>query len=745
MEALAETLTPGTPVYNRSRRGFVAAIERKPGEPRSFMLGSGVMRAVGGSVVVVWDNGTMNPDIPDTMAEDWAAEARRMELPFVADHAEIYAAARQARDDAWKRRQEEQAEAKRRADEYAAEIAPKIPADAKAVIVAEFRRDDSDTMTDYFASVTERTIILAFSSHTRDLFPELRKAARNHPETAHLADAPESAEHREKWSMGAGYYLAAGSYRHDTGWQVRKRSIGGDTPEARAKSVPIGEWSLPEPAKATEAGAVPVGGFTVEKHTHTKRGFDMWIAILPGRVEREEFDRLRNAAEALGGWYSRPWGKTPGGFAFKVEADALAFANAEPSDTPPDGSGPGESAPRVREGMGDKLRALADGMRRDIDSKLGDRRRNTPKQQREADAARIEGTRLQRAQKGLRSLADLHDAGAVPPILAKVTTKAAALELARSHIDRSRAGYYDAGIDTGKPALDTPEAAAFWELIGGGPSEAERQAEELRRKIDSLRFAKIPGYFPTPAAVVARMIEAADIPEGEATILEPSAGSGAILDAVHAAKPGALLYPIERHTTLRDILKGKGYQCHADDFNEYEAEAIFDRVLMNPPFENGQDIEHVRRAFDCLKPGGRLVAIMSPGPFFRQDRKATEFRAWFDELGGERRDLPAGAFKESGTGTATVMVIIDKPEGDPEPVTAPAVDMPKGTRIGTAHFASIAAARSYYAGQGFDAADVLDKLEAGEIHIGPPEGKPGDRIHLDQSEGRFFIEMGGLL
>jgi hypothetical protein len=44
----------------------------------------------------------------------------------------------------------------------------------------------------------------------------------------------------------------------------------------------------------------------------------------------------------------------------------------------------------------------------------------------------------------------------------------------------------------------------------------------------------------------------------------------------------------------------------ADDFMEMPAAGEFDRVLMNPPFEKQQDIDHVRRAFDHLKPGGRL-------------------------------------------------------------------------------------------------------------------------------------------
>jgi hypothetical protein len=58
------------------------------------------------------------------------------------------------------------------------------------------------------------------------------------------------------------------------------------------------------------------------------------------------------------------------------------------------------------------------------------------------------------------------------------------------------------------------------------------------------------------------------------------------------------------------------------------------------------------------------------------------------------------------------------------------------TRYGTSHFVTLAAAAQYYGS--IEAA--RRKLAAGEIHIGRPEVKPGERLRLDQSEGRYFIE-----
>lgn len=97
-----------------------------------------------------------------------------------------------------------------------------IPADAQAVIVGEEHEDDSDPYTDYFSHHTVRTVILGFSSHTRDLFAEMRKYAPNFEGTAYLAEEKEEYERREKYTGGAGYYLG-GSLR--SGWIVRKEKI----------------------------------------------------------------------------------------------------------------------------------------------------------------------------------------------------------------------------------------------------------------------------------------------------------------------------------------------------------------------------------------------------------------------------------------------------------------------------------------------------------------------------------------
>lgn len=97
-----------------------------------------------------------------------------------------------------------------------------LPENALGVIVAQLKQDESDSQTDYFASRTTRTVILGFSTHKRDIFSEMRKHASNFEETAYLAEYNADYEHREKYSMGAGYYLGESKY---SGWIIEKCPI----------------------------------------------------------------------------------------------------------------------------------------------------------------------------------------------------------------------------------------------------------------------------------------------------------------------------------------------------------------------------------------------------------------------------------------------------------------------------------------------------------------------------------------
>jgi hypothetical protein len=162
-------------------------------------------------------------------------------------------------------------------------------------------------------------------------------------------------------------------------------------------------------------------------------------------------------------------------------------------------------------------------------------------------------------------------------------------------------------------------------------------------------------------------------------VLEPSAGRGSLLRAVRRRCKRVEIVAVERLRVLCDSLERQGFAPRCEDFLEIrpgELELV-DRVVMNPPFSRAQDIAHVRHAMRFLRPGGVLVAVMSAGVKFRQDRAASEFRAYVESIGGTIDDLPEGSFAAAGTMVRTVVVRLVQPgavEGEPAPELEPEVE-----------------------------------------------------------------------
>jgi hypothetical protein len=79
---------------------------------------------------------------------------------------------------------------------------------------------------------------------------------------------------------------------------------------------------------------------------------------------------------------------------------------------------------------------------------------------------------------------------------------------------------------------------------------------------------------------------------------------------------------------------------------------------MNPPFSD--ECNHIRHAWEILKPWGRLVSVASASVKFNTRGDYNGFADWLDEIGAEVIDLPEGSFKASGTNVNTVLIVATK-------------------------------------------------------------------------------------
>ncbi len=167
------------------------------------------------------------------------------------------------------------------------------------------------------------------------------------------------------------------------------------------------------------------------------------------------------------------------------------------------------------------------------------------------------------------------------------------------------------------------------------------------------------GFFATQPVLADGTVALARLEPGMLA-LEPSGGDGALalrMAKIVGLKNVKVVELLERNCA---VLRGLGFEPHQGDFLDYRSDVLMDAVVMNPPFARQADIDHVMHAWNMIRPGGRLVSIMSASVRFRENTKTRLFR---DLVGnyGSLIDNPDGSFKESGTAVRTVTVVLDRP------------------------------------------------------------------------------------
>lgn len=182
-------------------------------------------------------------------------------------------------------------------------------------------------------------------------------------------------------------------------------------------------------------------------------------------------------------------------------------------------------------------------------------------------------------------------------------------------------------------------------------------------------------FFPTPRLLAEKLVKMAEfqlLPYREhCPVLEPSAGNGAIADVIQEelkrlGREGCLIC-VEVNEQMKKFLDEKPYTTMYCDFLSLSPKTVkpFDRIVMNPPFTRLQDVDHVLHAYSLLATDGILVSVMSVSPFFRQDKKSKSFMEFLEIVGADVKDVPSGAFAESGTQIATKIVKIRKALSQP--------------------------------------------------------------------------------
>lgn len=203
---------------------------------------------------------------------------------------------------------------------------------------------------------------------------------------------------------------------------------------------------------------------------------------------------------------------------------------------------------------------------------------------------------------------------------------------------------------------DTDELAAavecFDTLLQSAVIPPDPNAIRLRDMLYRAKMYQKGDIQFTPPELAKELVALADVRK-DSRVLEPEAGIGNIADA--AKEVTDHVDCIERMTDFCEILKLKKHNVIGNDLLTAETAPIYDAVVMNPPFS--EECEHIKRAFDFLRPGGSLVAVCSSSIQWKSTRKYEQFRDWLSE---HTHSIDECGAKFEMTGVHTVVLVVDK-------------------------------------------------------------------------------------
>ena len=118
-------------------------------------------------------------------------------------------------------------------------------------------------------------------------------------------------------------------------------------------------------------------------------------------------------------------------------------------------------------------------------------------------------------------------------------------------------------------------------------------------------------FYPTPEDLARELFQMADLRYTN-TILEPSAGTGSLLEAfkkVNRYNDHYSFHCIEANKERQATLQGKDFPVIWDDFLTFAPLTPYQAILMNPPFSQGA--KHLLKALQICAPGGQILCILN--------------------------------------------------------------------------------------------------------------------------------------
>ncbi len=173
---------------------------------------------------------------------------------------------------------------------------------------------------------------------------------------------------------------------------------------------------------------------------------------------------------------------------------------------------------------------------------------------------------------------------------------------------------------------DKPNGDYFWDYIEHGTYD-HKPVLQYVADTGFIPEYKSHQFYPTPPIIAERIREELKHTPIRKTILEPSAGTGRLIDKLCKDNITAIdIAPLHC-----EILKAKGfYDVINMDFLDYPEHHKFDVILMNPPYSKSRALTHINKAKKHLNKGGFILAVVPSGKITNEMEVIEEFKGVFD-------------------------------------------------------------------------------------------------------------------
>jgi len=143
-------------------------------------------------------------------------------------------------------------------------------------------------------------------------------------------------------------------------------------------------------------------------------------------------------------------------------------------------------------------------------------------------------------------------------------------------------------------------------------------------------------------------------------ILEPSAGTGDLVEGLLSKIPTLDIDCIELNKEKRDVLKEKGFNVVGEDFLKTIPNKQYDVVIACPTYKNNIDIIHIMHMYRFLKIGGYILSLTSPHWTIRNEEHQVLFREWLVDKDYSMTMLEDNSFVENYKTQPSMLIKIYK-------------------------------------------------------------------------------------